>query len=98
MIVKVSDKTPQEQSKRPLVVGCLLLGLAAIPDAMIVPVLHDLTVGRFGVSESAAHLLMAVNLLGAIFAVGLLFVFKRRFPSSVLLIASAFLSAIFGGI
>ncbi len=95
MIVKVSDKTPQEQSKRPLVVGCLLLGLAAIPDAMIVPVLHDLTVGRFGVSESAAHLLMAVNLLGAIFAVGLLFVFKRRFPSSVLLIASAFLSAIF---
>ncbi|MBC8203391.1 MAG: MFS transporter [Planctomycetes bacterium] len=85
----------QERSKHPLVVGCLLLGLAAIPDAMIVPVLHDLTVDRFGVSESAAHLLMAVNLLGAILAVGLLFVFKRRFPSSVLLLASAILSAIF---
>jgi MFS family permease len=95
MIVKVSDKTKQERSKSTLIVGCLLLGLAAIPDAMIVPVLYDLTVERFGVSESAAHLLMAVNLIGAVLAVGLLVVFKRRFSSSVLLLASAILSAIF---
>ena len=95
MILEVSDKTTQIRSKHPLAVGCLLLGLAAIPDALIVPVLHDLTVVRFGVSQSAAHLLMAVNLLGAILAVGLLYIFKRRFPSSVLLLASAVLSALF---
>lgn len=94
-IVKVSDNTTQDRSKQPLIVGCLLLGLAAIPDAMIVPVLHDLTVDRFGVSEGTAHFLMAVNLFGAVLAVGLLYVFKRRFPSSVLLLASAILSAIF---
>ncbi len=93
-IVKAIDNIPQNRNKNPLVVGCLLLGLAAIPDAMIVPVLHDVTVGRFGVSEGAAHLLMAVNLLGAVFAIGMLALLKRRFSSSSMLFASAVFSAL----
>ena len=64
---------------------------------MIVPVLHDLTVERFGVSQGSAHLLMVVNLLGALVAIGLLAMFKRRFPSSVLLLGAALLSALFMG-
>ena len=84
----------QRHSKHPLVVGCLLLGLAAIPDAMVVPVLHDLTVGRFGVSEGIAHVFMAVNLLGALLAVWLLVFLRRRFPSSVLFVSAALISAL----
>ena len=84
----------QRHSKHPLIVGCLLLGLAAIPDAMVLPVLHDLTVGRYGVSEGVAHVFMAVNLLGALLAVGLLVFLRRRVPSSVLFISAAIISAL----
>ena len=52
--------------KHPVALGCLLLGLAAVPDAMVMPVLHDLSVDRFGVSEGAAHGFMAVNIIGAL--------------------------------
>jgi predicted MFS family arabinose efflux permease len=93
-MVNISDNTNQKQSKHPLIVGCLLLGLAAIPDAMVVPVLYDLTVGRFGVSQGAAHYFMAINLLGALFAIALLVFLKRRVSSSVLFITAALISAI----
>lgn len=83
------------RSKRhQLIVGCVLLGVAAIPDAMVVPVLKELTVDRFGVTEGNAHLFMAVNLLGALLAVGILALLNRRFSSSTLVIGSAALSAI----
>ena len=75
--------------QHPLVVGCVLLGVAAIPDAMVVPVLHGLCVHGFGVSEGAAHAFMAVNLVGAIVAVGLLALLNRRVPTSTLLGISA---------
>ena len=91
--MSVSNKDKKQSRKHPLVVGCLLLGIAAIPDAMIVPVLHDLTVVKFGVSQGEAHLFMAVNLFGAILAIGLMAMFKRRFSSSVMLIAAAIVSA-----
>lgn len=90
--MKDSDKTTQERSKHPLIVGCLLLGIAAIPDAMVVPVLHDLTVDRFGVSEGDAHYFMAINLFGALAAIGVLTLLKRRFSTSTLFIAAALLS------
>jgi len=77
-----------------LVVGCILLGVSAIPDAMVVPVLKELTVDRFGVTEGNAHLFMAVNLLGALLAVGILALLNRRFSSSTLVIGSAALSAV----
>ena len=94
MFATINVKTKHNRSKHPLVVGCLLLGLAAIPDAMVVPVLHDLTVGRFGVSEGVAHYFMAVNLLGALLAIGVLALLKRRFSSSTLFISAAIISAI----
>ena len=92
-----SDQTSRVRSKHPLVVGCLLLGVAAIPDAMVVPVLKELTVDRFGVTQGSAHLFMAVNLLGAVLAVGILAFLNRRFSSSTLVIGSAVLSAVMMG-
>ncbi|MDP7008458.1 MAG: MFS transporter [Phycisphaerales bacterium] len=92
--MKDSDKTTQERSKHPLIVGCLLLGVAAIPDAMVVPVLHGLTVERFGVSEGAAHYFMAINLLGSLAAIIMLTLLKRRFSASSLFIAAAMLSTV----
>ena len=53
------SETTTSSHQHPLILGCVLLGIAAIPDAMVVPVLHDLTVERFGVSEGAAHAFMA---------------------------------------
>jgi predicted MFS family arabinose efflux permease len=94
MFSTISDNTKHKRSKHMLIVGCLLLGLAAIPDAMVVPVLHDLTVARFGVSEGVAHYFMAINLLGALFAIALLAVLKRRFSSSVLFLSAAIVSAV----
>ncbi len=93
MFATISDNTKLKRSKHPFIVGCLLLGLAAIPDAMVVPVLKDLTVDRFGVSEGTAHYFMAINMLGAVFAIGALAVLKRRFSSSVLFVAAALISA-----
>ncbi len=55
MFATIGDNTKHNHRKHPLIVGCLLLGLAAVPDAMVVPVLHELTVDRFGVSEGSAH-------------------------------------------
>ena len=92
-----SDTTPQVPRRHPLIVGWLLLGIAAIPDAMVVPVLKELTVDRFGVTEGSAHLFMAVNLFGAVLAVAILALLNRRFSSSTLVIGSAALSALMMG-
>ena len=93
-MVTNSRKTKQIQGKHPLIVGCLLVGLAAIPDAMVVPVLYDLTVERFGVSDGVAHYFMAINLLGAVLAIIALATIKRRLSSSVLFISAAVMSAV----
>jgi len=94
MKVQPSDNSVQRSGKHLLVVGCVLLGVAAIPDAMVVPVLHELSVVRFGVTEGAAHLFMAVNLLGALAAIGVLAALNRRLPSSTLFIIAACASAL----
>ena len=49
----------------------LLILLSALPDAMLVPVLRDLLVERYGASAEAAQAFLAVNLLGAGLAVPL---------------------------
>jgi len=97
MNANVGNNKAQKHSKHPLIVGCVLLGLAAIPDTMVVPVLKALTVDRFGVTEGSAHLFMAVNLFGALLAVGALAVLNRRFSSSTLLLTAAVSSAILMG-
>jgi MFS family permease len=46
-----------------------LVFLSSLPDAMVAPLLRDLLVDRYGVSESAAHAFMIVNILGGLAAV-----------------------------
>jgi MFS family permease len=89
-----SDNKTNKINKHPLVAGCLLLGLATIPDVMVVPVLKELTVDRFGISEGDAHYFMAVNLLGALLAIGVLAVLNRAVSSTVLLLGSAIISSV----
>jgi MFS family permease len=88
------SETTKSSHQHPLALGCVLLGIAAIPDAMVVPVLHDLTVERFGVSEGAAHAFMAVNFIGALLVVGLLSLLNRRIPTSGLLMMAAATSCV----
>ena len=58
----------------------LLILLSALPDAMLVPVLRDLLVERYGASAEAAQAFLAVNLLGAGLAVPLVRWLRRRWP------------------
>jgi len=79
--------------KHPVALGCLLLGLAAVPDAMVMPVLHDLSVDRFGVSEGAAHGFMAVNIIGALAVIAILAIVNRRVKASTVMAIAAVTSA-----
>ena len=94
MLAINSDNKTNKDNKHPLVAGCLLLGLATIPDVMVVPVLSGLTVDRFGISEGDAHYFMAVNLLGALLAIGVLAVLNRAVSSTLLLLGSAIISSV----
>ncbi len=67
----------------------MLLGLAAVPDAMVVPMLHDLSVDRFGVSEGAAHGFMAVNIIGALSVIAILALLNKRISASVVMMLAA---------
>ncbi|MCE9619403.1 MAG: hypothetical protein K8R92_05805 [Planctomycetes bacterium] len=58
----------------------LLIFLSALPDALVVPVLKDLFADRYGVSASQAQLFLAVNLFGAVLAVPLVRLMRRRMP------------------
>ncbi len=49
-----------------------LLVLTALPDAMVVPLLEELLVARYGVGPGAAHAFLSVNLIGGLCAVPLL--------------------------
>ncbi len=79
--------------RHPVALGCLLLGLAAVPDAMVMPVLHDLSVDRFGVSEGAAHGFMAVNIIGALAIIAVLALINRRIKASTVMTIAALTSA-----
>ena len=59
----------------------VLILLSALPDAMLVPVLRDLFVDRYGVSAEGAQAFLAVNLLGAGLAVPLVRWLRRRWPA-----------------
>ena len=61
----------------------LLILLSALPDAMLVPVLRDLFVERYGVSAAEAQAFLAVNLLGAGLAIPLVRGLRRRWPAWV---------------
>lgn len=60
------DMSPPRSQTTPSLGWMLgLLFICGLPDAMVVPVLKQLMVDRYGVSVGAAHLFMAVNLIGA---------------------------------
>lgn len=58
-----------------------LILLSALPDAMVVPVLRDLMVERYGASAGEAQAFLAVNLLGAGLAIPLVRRLRRRWPA-----------------
>jgi len=66
-----------------------LLFLAALPDAMVPPLLRELFVVRYGVSAEAAHWFMAINLVGAVLAVPVLSRLRGRVSPLMLLAGAA---------
>jgi len=71
----------------------LLIFLSALPDAMLVPVLRDLLVERYGASAEAAQAFLAVNLLGAGLAVPLVRWLRRRWPAWTVAAVGSFADA-----
>jgi MFS family permease len=66
-----------------------LLVLTALPDAMVVPLLEELLVTRYGVGPGAAHAFLSVNLIGGLCAVPLLGLAARwRRPILAVAVAS----------
>ena len=65
-----------------------LLVLTALPDAMVVPLLEELLVARYGVGPGAAHAFLSVNLIGGLCAVPLLGL-AARWQRPVLAVAIA---------
>ena len=59
----------------------VLVLLSALPDAMVSALLRALSVDRFGVTEGAAHALLAAGLVGGLLAVPGLRVLRRRVSS-----------------
>ena len=73
---------------------CLLIFLSALPDAMVVPVLKDLCVDRYGVTRTQAQAFLLVNLLGAAAASGVVARLQRSVDPIRLLIVASVLDAI----
>ncbi|MCA9285783.1 MAG: MFS transporter, partial [Phycisphaerales bacterium] len=67
----------------------VLVFLACLPDAMLPPVLQGLLVQRYGITPTAAHWFMTVNLIGALAAVPVLVVVRRRLPPALVLAVGA---------
>lgn len=66
-----------------------LLLLAVLPDSMVVPVLSELFVDRYGVTAATAHWFMAINVIGGACILPLLAVARRRMnPAALIAIAS----------
>ncbi len=75
-----------------------LLVLTALPDAMVVPLLEELLVARYGVGPGAAHAFLSVNLIGGLCAIPLLGLAARwRRPILAVAIASVADAALLGG-
>ena len=90
-MTSLHSDSPSDATRRPtdlLVVGTLL-ALTALPDAMVVPLLEELLVVRYGVGPGAAHAFLSVNLVGGLCAVPLLgLAARRRRPILAVAVAS----------
>ena len=72
----------------------LLIFLSALPDALVVPVLKDLFADRYGVSAAQAQLFLAVNLLGALLAIPLVKLLRRRMSGWAVVSSTAIVDGI----
>lgn len=77
-----------------LLAAMAMLFICALPDAMVVPVLRELMVDRYGVSIGAAHAFMSVNLLGALGAIGCVVALRRRGGTERAVVAAALLNGV----
>ncbi len=73
-----TEKDPSRAARAQFLLGITIIFVTATPDAMVVPVLRDLVIERYGAPISAAHLFMTINLLGALAAVMLMRTLQRR--------------------
>ena len=80
MAVPVSNLRGPKTDRTPFdfVAIAILLVLTALPDAMVVPLLKELLVGRYDVGPGDAHAFLSINLVGALCAVPLLGFAARR--------------------
>lgn len=78
--------------------ACAMLFVSALPDAMVVPVLKQLLVDRYGVSVGAAHAFMCVNLVGALAAIALVGFIRRKCNLANTILIAAILNAALLGI
>ena len=70
-----------------------LVFVSAIPDTIVVAVLKDLFVDRYGVSAPWAQAFMAINLPGALVALPVLALLRRRMSLRALLVSASLLDA-----
>lgn len=76
-----------------LILAACMLFASALPDAMVVPLLNELFVQRYGVSAAAAHWFMSINLVGAVAALPLLARLRRRWQPGTMLAIFAIVNA-----
>jgi|TARA_B100001964_G_scaffold33444_1_gene35423 MFS family permease len=73
---------------------CLLVALAALPDAMVPLALKAGVMDRWGVSPSAAHWFVAASLVGAFLAVPMLRRLQARFGPGQLVAGAALINGV----
>ncbi|MSR28542.1 MAG: MFS transporter [Phycisphaerales bacterium] len=72
----------------------VLVLLSAMPDTMAAPVVKELLVDRYGATSTQAQAFNAINLLGAIAAIPLLVILKRRWTASALVVWGSIVDAL----
>ncbi|MCH2141141.1 MAG: MFS transporter, partial [Phycisphaerales bacterium] len=73
---------------------CLLISLAALPDAMIPLALKASVMDRWGVSPSAAHWFIAASLVGSFLALPALWRLQQRWAPATLISVAALVNAV----
>lgn len=72
----------------------LLLLLSAMPDTMVIPLVKELVVDRYEVTDASAHLFLILNLVGALLALPFIAILKPLLGLRKLLFASSLAGAI----
>lgn len=78
----------------PIAMALVMLFVSALPDALVVPLLNELFVVRYGVGAAAAHWFMAINLIGAVAVLPLLVLMRRCMTSATILLIAAATNAL----